>query len=337
MINILILGGGRLIGQNLLSKLVKYKHYTITTFTRGITTSSQNYPVNRLFGDRRKLEDLHQINDRDWDIVIDLSGYWPDALLQQLQLQKGRIGKYIFISTSSIFDFDENNPRFITEDEPTVSCSTEQIGDETDASYNARKAECERVLQQFPQLNYVMLRPGLIVGKHDYTQRLYYWLYRINKCQPYLQPEKFNNRIAFTDVDDLCSIIEFFIHTQQQHTIYHAISFHASLAEIVAFAQQKTNKKPEAIIASNEFLDKHQIHEWVDLPLWLKNEFMLIDNSRIKQTIDFPLSTLSATISKLLQYYEHDCHWPIPNTSPPSLSIDREQNLINELTNLSSG
>lgn len=337
MINILILGGGRLIGQNLLAKLVKNKHYTITTFSRGTTAPSPDFSVNRLFGDRRKTEDLSQITDRDWDIIIDLSGYWPDALKQQLEQQEGKIGKYIFISTSSLFDFNENNPHFINEDEPTVSCSPEQIADETGASYNARKAECERVLQQFLHLNYVMLRPGLILGKHDYTQRLYYWLYRINKCQPFLQPENFNNRIAFTDVDDLCAMIEFFIHTQQQYTIYNAISFHASLAEIVAFTQQKINKKPEAVIATDEFLDNRQIQEWVDLPLWLKNEFMLIDNSRIKQTIDFPLSTLPATISKLLQYYEHDCHWPIPNTSPPSLSLEREQSLINELTNLSSG
>jgi len=96
------------VGRTLLKHLIKSNKYDITLFNRGITNPELFPTIKRICGDRKNKKDLKLISSKDWDCVIDISGYWPKALEEQLILQKGRIGKYIYISTSSHYQFTPN-------------------------------------------------------------------------------------------------------------------------------------------------------------------------------------------------------------------------------------
>jgi len=126
MKQILIIGGTRFIGRNLVEKLLAKNDYEITLFNRGITGSNMFPEVKLISGDRKVAEDLKPIVEKNWDVVIDVSGYWAGALERQFEHQKGKIGKYIYISTSSHYKLDPENLTPTNEEMELVECSEEQ-------------------------------------------------------------------------------------------------------------------------------------------------------------------------------------------------------------------
>jgi len=206
MKKLLILGGTAFVGRVVVEKLLR-KKYDVTLFNRGKTNSNLFPKVKRILGNR-ETDDIKQILDKDWDCVIDLSGFYPLTFNKLIDDLKGRVGRYIFVSTISVYDLDKYGDKYVSENIETLPCSDEQKEPkDMMITYGNKKAECERILLSQDSFDKIIFRPSLIYGKYDYTDRFYYWLYKIMNQETILVPESTQSLSNYTYVDDFAKLI----------------------------------------------------------------------------------------------------------------------------------
>src|ERR1700691_3488569 len=168
-LRILILGGTRFIGIHTVEYALARGH-AVTIFTRGQREADLSPEVQRLIGDRDGK--LDALKGGSWDAVIDDSGFVPRHVRLSAELLAPTVAQYVFISSISVYDDlaqprDEGSP-VATIDDPAV----EKVDQHT---YGPLKALCEQAAQRAFPGRCTVIRPGLIVGPHDYTDRFTYW------------------------------------------------------------------------------------------------------------------------------------------------------------------
>ena len=103
MKKILIFGGTQFIGRRLVELLLENGEYDLTLFNRGKSMPDLFPNVKKILGNRRN-EDINQLKDGEWDVVIDVSNYHPYPLQRAVDILKDKVKRYIYISTVSVYD-----------------------------------------------------------------------------------------------------------------------------------------------------------------------------------------------------------------------------------------
>jgi 2'-hydroxyisoflavone reductase len=174
---LLILGGTVFLGCHTVQSAVRAGH-EVTIFTRG-RTSAEGLPegVERLQGDRDGK--LIALSGRRWDAVIDTSGYVPRVVRESVRLLAEAADHYTFISSMSVYSgLDQPG---VHEESPVLELE-EPGSEEVGKYYGALKALCEKeVVTSMPGRS-LMIRPGLIVGPRDPSDRFTYWPTRIRRA-----------------------------------------------------------------------------------------------------------------------------------------------------------
>ena len=183
---LLVLGGTRFLGRHFVD-LALARGDDVTVFTRGKQPNHWPGRVTALEGNRDQANSpgLRALEEGTWDAVVDTSGYVPRVVRQSAELLAPRIGRYLFVSSISVFT-DASRPG-LTEKDPVGLLDdpkTEEIG----KYYGPLKAACERVVSDVYGYRALNVRPGLIVGPHDPTDRFGYWVARF--AQPALLGER---------------------------------------------------------------------------------------------------------------------------------------------------
>lgn len=324
MNKILIIGGTNFIGRNLLERLSEDKKYDITIFNRG-KTNPQLFPnIKRIVGDRNST-DIKQIHQIKWDYIIDLSCYFPQSLSNILGGLSLNLKKYIFISTCSVYQDEKVN--LSDENALIKSCSETQISDQSSNSYGNRKAECERILQT-SKVNFTILRPDLVYGKYDPTDRFYYWLHQAKKFETILVPNNGNPKFSLTYVNDLVTTIEKTIEEKTDREVYNiTTTTQTSIGQILKITSKKLQTNPELINGDSEFLHTNNISEWMDMPVWIDSDYSTFDNKKILDSYNLKFTDFKTSVLETIAYYNH-LEWPLP-----TFGIDREkqQSLIRGL------
>ncbi|MBM4150268.1 MAG: NAD-dependent epimerase/dehydratase family protein [Ignavibacteria bacterium] len=167
--HILIIGGRQFLGRAIIEEAIKGGH-TITMFNRG-KTHPEYAPegVNIILGDREK--ELHLLDTLQVDCIIDTCGYVPSVVEQSARYFSDNVPLYCFISTLSVYDDlsisnDESGKRAYCSPEESIV---------TGENYGAMKAHCEDIIKKFFSDGALILRPGLLIGPHDPTDRFTYW------------------------------------------------------------------------------------------------------------------------------------------------------------------
>ena len=174
--NILILGGTVFLGRAIVEEALRQGH-TLTLFNRGKSNPDLFSEVEKLMGDRDL--DLSPLEDRKWDLVIDSCGYVPRVVGQSAKLLANAVDHYTFISTVSVYaDFSKPG---IDENAPVGTLEDETVEEITGETYGPLKALCEQVVQERIPDRSLVIRPGLIVGPHDPTDRFTYWVLRVSQ------------------------------------------------------------------------------------------------------------------------------------------------------------
>ncbi len=309
MKKVLIIGGTQFVGRNLVEQMLPLDNYDITLFNRGKTNTELFPNIKKIAGDRNTI-DLHQVIKHDWDCIIDISCYFPNPLEEFVQQLKGRVGRYIFVSTGAVYDWgDKKDDEFMTEDFSKCTYNDADRVDETNATYGKRKVACEDVLLQQDWLNTIILRPALIVGKYDYTDRLYYWFYRAKTQDTFLMPNAGKDLISYTDVIDFSKTMIQAIDAPNQHQIYNASSFEASVGDFAQLAAEHLGKKLNLINANLDFMRTQKIKAWTEFPLWLPGNLYTMDSSRWQEEFDFNFSSIESTTTRLMDFYENHLKW----------------------------
>ncbi len=303
MKKLLILGGTQFIGRNLMERLSKSNEYNITIFNRGKTQSHLFPNIKRITGDRNT-DDIFKIGNQEWDSVIDVSCYFPHSLENMLEAIGENIKRLVFVSTCSVYEMPEQSTTLLDEKNKILNCSVEERSDTTNASYGNRKAECERILQQ-SKIDYIALRPALVYGTYDHTDRFYYWIYQALKHDKLLIPDNGERQLSLTYVHDLVNMIIEALTLKKHSNIYNAISYpQTSIGKILTTIETLENIKPAKVNATPTFLHENNISQWMDMPLWIDNDTMTFSNKKLLNDFKIDIQDFSQSVSSTIAYYK---------------------------------
>jgi 2'-hydroxyisoflavone reductase len=201
-LGILVLGGTGFIGPHFVREALARGH-TVTLFNRGKRQEQPTPGVETLLGDRDG--QLAALEGRNWDVVIDNSGYVPRHVRLTTQLLRERVRHYLFISTISVYA-DLSAPG-TTEVAPLVRLADPAVEKVDGSTYGGLKALCEGVVQGYFDGRNTIVRPTYIVGPGDHTDRFTYWPWRMSQGGEMLAPGTAADPIQFIDVRDLARFV----------------------------------------------------------------------------------------------------------------------------------
>lgn len=254
---LLVLGGTKFLGRAAVEAALERGH-EVTLFNRGETNPELFPEAEKLRGDRDG--DLSALEGREWDGVIDPSGYVPRVVRASAELLRSS-GHYVFVSSGSVYaepyapGYDESAPTVELEDPDS---------EEILANYGALKAACEDVVRDvFPDAH-TNVRAGLIVGPHDGSGRFTYWPLRIAAGGEALAPAPPERLVQFIDVRDLGIWL---VHACENGV---AGTFNAS-GEPVALGKVLAACLGDAqpVWVDETFLLEQGVGPWMELPLWV--------------------------------------------------------------------
>ena len=202
-LSILVLGGTGFIGPYQINYALERGH-KVTMFNRGNNAGLYGDRVEELVGDRDSkvgagLSALE--GSRRWDVVIDNSGYLPRHVRDSVDLLMGRVGRYIYTSTTAVYDFDKTHSVDHTTPIFSEFPDTEEITWET---YGPLKAECDLIVQDRYARQATIVRPTYIVGPGDSTDRFTYWVERFHRGGDIVCPADPDIEAGWIDVRDVC-------------------------------------------------------------------------------------------------------------------------------------
>lgn len=266
-LKILVLGGTGFLGPHFVRYAVERGH-EVTLFNRGRTNPHLFPELEKLRGDRRASELSELEGEREWDAVVDTSGYVPRHVTESASLLKDRAEQYLFISTLSVYgskatpDMDEDEP-VQRLDDPTV----EQV---TGTTYGPLKALCEEAAEAEFVDRTCVIRPGLIVGPGDPTDRFTYWPVRVRRGGEVLSPGSGDDLYQVIDVRDLA---EFMVHCLERKTngCYHAITPAGSsdMRSLLKTCRSVSESDASFTWVPTEFLQQQGVAPWQNMPVWI--------------------------------------------------------------------
>jgi 2'-hydroxyisoflavone reductase len=264
---LLILGGTGFLGPAIVEAAIARKH-TVTLFNRG-RTNPQLFPdLERLHGDRA-VDDYKALDGNQWDAVIDPSANLPKWVTAAAIKLKDAIKQYVYISSISVYpEFpkpgtDESAP--VTELE-----NAEAVQKVTNEQYGGLKAACERAAEAAMPKRTTVIRPGLIVGPMDPTDRFTYWPVRIDQGGEVLAPAPQDAPVQFIDVRDLAAFVLKTIEDGHVGT-YNATGplSPMTFAELLHGIKAVTTAGATFTWVDEKFLLEQQVGPWMELPLWI--------------------------------------------------------------------
>ncbi|HET9713522.1 MAG TPA: NAD-dependent epimerase/dehydratase family protein [Pyrinomonadaceae bacterium] len=334
---LLILGGTRFLGRHLVTAALARNH-EVTLFNRG--KHSSGIGVETIQGDRHT--DLAKLQGRRWDAVVDTSGMLPRAVRAAAEALSDSVRHYTFISTQNVYA-DVSIPG-VTESSPLTTLTSEQLDEAyaIDTSgepsygklYGGLKALCEQAAKAVMPGRVLTIRPGLIVGPNDYTDRFTYWVVRVARGGEVLAPGRPDRFVQFIDVRDLAdwtlSMIE-----RNETGVYNAqgLPGRVTMGNVLDECKSASSSDASFTWANEDFLLRENVAAWTDMPLWLPEEaaphlkgFMFINcDKAVGAGLSFrPLNDMIADTLAWYQTTRND-------QLKAGLDLNREQSLLGKL------
>ncbi|MFT5286629.1 MAG: 2'-hydroxyisoflavone reductase [Planctomycetota bacterium] len=269
--NLLLLGGTKFLGRHLTDAALARDH-TVTLFHRGETGADLFPELEHILGDRT--EGLDALAGREFDAVIDTSGYLPRVVRDSARALADSVKHYTFVSSISVYA--DHSKAGNTEN--TAVGILEDVRDENVAkNYGPLKGLCEQVVErEFPGRTLV-IRPGLIVGPHDPSDRFTYWVDRMARNGEVVAPGDAEHAVQFVDVRDLASWMTELIE-RETVGVMHATGPESAttLGEVLdccrTVAKSAAGESDNELVwMKPEFLAEQKIGEWMDMPLWIND------------------------------------------------------------------
>jgi 2'-hydroxyisoflavone reductase len=261
----LVLGGTKFLGRAVVDEALARGH-EVTLFNRG-ETNPELYPeLEKLRGDRDG--DLSPLEGKDWDVVVDPSGYLPRVVRRSAELLADRVGHYVFVSSLSVYgDFSE-----IAREDETPLIRLDDTSDESleGDRYGGFKALCEHVVADVFPGRSARVRAGLIVGPSDPTGRFTYWPSRVARGGEVLAPGRKGRQVQFVDVRDLGAwLVD--IGERRVSGTFNATGPEPpmTMGELLETCRAVSGSNARITWVGERFLLEHEVGEWMELPLWI--------------------------------------------------------------------
>lgn len=211
--NVLILGGTKFIGRHLVDALIQAGH-VITVFTRGTTPDPLPLNIKRLHGNRNDgLAGLRALQGGTWDVCVDVSGYTPSQVRASAQTLRDCVVHYVYVSAVSAYDHHLSDfiDAPITESNALLPAAVEKIIEINSDTYGPLKVACEGIVQALFTNRCTIVRPQVVAGAHDDSDRLSYWIWRAKSSRTdrknMLAPGDGSDYLQLIDVRDVAEFI----------------------------------------------------------------------------------------------------------------------------------
>jgi 2'-hydroxyisoflavone reductase len=273
-LRILILGGTGFTGPCQVQYALSRGH-KITTFNRGKTHPGElPKEVEQLIGDRNG--QLDALKNRQWDVVIDNPTSVPVWVRDAAQVLKGNVDRYVFISTISVYadtnkpGIDESAPLAKYTGPDAMKESRESILASKYTLYGPLKALSEQEAEKWFPKKTLIIRPGLIVGPRDETDRFTYWPMRVDRGGEVLAPGALSDPVQFIDGRDLAEWTIRMVENDEIGT-YNATgpAKKLGIGEMLKTMKGALSSNAEFTWVNADFLEAQQIAPWSDMPVWV--------------------------------------------------------------------
>jgi 2'-hydroxyisoflavone reductase len=262
---LLILGGTLFLGRAIVEAALPRGHQ-LTLFNRGQSNPGLFPQLKNLTGERDG--GLDALRGRRWDAVIDTCGYVPRLVRQSARLLAPFVAHYTFISSISVYaDFSRTG---MDESAPVGKLEDETIEQVTGGAYGPLKALCEQAAEEAMPGRVLVLRPGLIVGPHDRSDRFTYWPQRVMQGGEVLAPGRPGREISLIDVRDLAAWILDRVEKGTTGT-FNADGPQTPLTmqQLLQTCQAASGSQASFTWVSEPFLQEQKVGEWIEMPLWV--------------------------------------------------------------------
>jgi len=284
-LNILILGGTGFLGPHQVEYALARGH-SLSLFNRGHEATPYGNRVEYLIGDRdsKTSPGLTALEGtRRWDAVIDNSAYVPRYVRESTQLLKGRVGRYLYVSTTAVYD---GTQPVCVESSPLRTLANPETEQVTAQSYGDLKAEGDRVVRKLLGPAATVVRPTYIVGPGDETDRFTYWVARTAQGGTIVGPRADAKDLQTVDVRDLCPWMVTLIE-RDVSGIFNAaaprVSWDRVLHELSPLSQQSVRVvRPPAPVIEELKLEFPLVEPTIG-PGIFSNERMSFDGSRARK------------------------------------------------------
>jgi 2'-hydroxyisoflavone reductase len=275
-LRILILGGTGFTGPYQVRYALSRGH-KVTTFNRGKTHPDElPKEVEQLIGDRNG--QLDALKGRKWDVIIDNPTTLPVWVRDAGEILKGNVERYVFISTISVYaatskGADESAPLAKYEGSDPYKETLEAMKASGYKTYGPLKALSEKEAEKWFPGKTLIIRPGLIVGPRDETDRFTYWPVRIDRGGEVLAPGAQTDPVQFIDARDLAEWTIRMVENRETG-IYNATGPAKPLAigEMLDQIKGALNSTATFTWVPADFLEKEKIEAWSDMPVWTGEE-----------------------------------------------------------------
>lgn len=319
---LLILGGTQFVGRRITEAALAHGH-EVTLFNRGKTNANLFPDANVLIGDRKS--NVSALEGTTWDAVIDVNGYLPADV--ERVLSAVATTHYTFISTISVYA-----EHHAGDDESAAIAPMPEGADEskiTGETYGPLKIQCEQLIESRYPNHTLIIRPGLVAGAYDHTDRWTYYTVRTSQGGDMLVPGNPERPIQVIDARDLA---EFTVQmTAKLATgIYNVTGHSTPLGDLLSEATAVTGTSPIYLWADDAFLLEHGIQPWQDFPIWMPESTNGVHHKNVQKALDagLVLHPIRETISDLWAWWQAErADTPLAGSS---LSPERERELLDK-------
>jgi 2'-hydroxyisoflavone reductase len=320
--DVLILGGTGFLGRHLVEAALGSGH-RVTLFNRGIKAPDLFPQVETIEGDREV--DLSALSGRRWDATIDTCGYVPRVVRASAKTLANAVDHYTFVSSISFYP-DDIVPG-ADEESPVQELPDPTVEEVTGETYGGLKALCERAVEEEMPRRVLSVRPGLISGPYDPTDRFTYWPRRIAAGGEVLAPDRPERGVQFIDVRDLAAwIIE--MAAERRTGTFNATGpdYKLEMGQLLE-ACKALSVDAELIWVSEDFLEEHGVELFTELPLWVPRKYAGLLDADCGKAIEAGLTfrSLSETIEDVL---DSDRARPVGTELVAGLKPEREQEML---------
>ena len=336
---LLIVGGTLFLGRRLVEAALARGH-GVTIFTRGRHNAGIHADVEPLRGDRNG--DVSALTGRHWDAAIDTCGYVPVGVTRVIDaIGSGHLPHYTFVS--SVSAYAEHPSSGSDESAPLAAITPEQVKEAEEMAtglratartygelYGGLKAACERAAEERMPGRVLNVRPGLIVGPYDYSDRFTYWVRRVADGGDLLAPGRPERRVRVIDARDLADWIIRMVESRATG-VFNATGPEDGLTFSGMLNACRDVSAGDARIrwVDETYLLARGVQPWSELPLWIPDSdngiFEVRNDKAIANGLTF--RHLAATVRDTLEW---DRLRGRDEPMKAGLTRDRERDLLDD-------
>jgi 2'-hydroxyisoflavone reductase len=273
---ILVIGGTSFVGRHIVEAAAGNGH-EVVLFNRGISNPEVFPHLRRITGDRRK--DAGNLSGQVWDAVIDTCAYSPADLAPVIK--NVETGIYVLVSTISVYSNYKNG----APNENSAVLNLELNSDEvTGESYGSLKVQTEEMLIGAFGNRALIIRPSIVAGPYDPTDRFTFWVCKLAESGNVLVPGSKKRKVQWIDARDLASFVIRQIE-EQANGVFNVAADAVSMEDFIAavgIGEAKVNWVDDAFLLS-EGIQPFEIPLWIPISEEHPEGFIIVQNSKAKK------------------------------------------------------